>query len=373
MEALLILLAFPLAWPFIAKRIWHTSINWTEMTIQIVGVTIITVVTWQLGIYGKTLDTEIWNGYVTKKEVNDGWYQTSYCCATDKDGNCTRTCYTDHYTRSYDGYSTAGDWTFDSIDTTSRSRRNSFPPPRSYTNCVIGEPASREQTYTNFVQAVPESLFHDESKLAEQYVGQVPSYPRVHSFYKINRVLSVGSKIPGDQINSMNNAFNIALKTLGAQKQVNIIVILTEIDDPTYRYAVENAWLGGEKNDVVLFVGLDDNKITWVDVMTWALNKGNELFHVKLRDSVKGMETFDPDKVVAATTSMVMNHYDRPQMKDFEYLEEAIDPPTWVILLAVFFAVGGSLILTFVFHKYEIEDFIGDLFTGRRSKYRRRW
>lgn len=370
MESLLILLLFPLAWPFIAKRIWHSTINWTEMTIQIIGVTFLVTATWQLGIYGKTQDTEIWNGYVTKKDVKDDWYQTSYCCATDKDGNCTATCYTDHYTRSYNGYSTVGDWVFDSIDTTSKSRRNNFPPPASYTACEIGEPAAREHTYTNYVQAVPESLFNNKDAV-NLYAGKIPNYPRVHSFYKINRVLSVDSKVPGKTISAINDQLNDALKTLGANKQVNVVVILTEIDDPSYRYAVENAWLGGEKNDVVIFVGLDGTTITWTDVMTWALNKGNELFHVKMRDGIKDLGTLSADGLTTTATGLIAKHYDRPQMKDFEYLEEAIDPPTWVIFLSIFLAIGGSIALSVLFHYKEVDDVIGDFFTGTFRK--RNW
>ena len=375
MNPLLGLLLFPLAWPFIAKRIWHTSINWTEMVIQIVSVCILVAVTYQLGIYGQTVDTEIWNGQITKKEVNDGHYTTSYQCncrSTSCGKDCTTTtcdtCYEDHYTRSYDGFSTAGNFTFDSIDTTSRMRRNAFGPPAAYTNCVIGEPASLEHTYTNYVQAVPESLFHDDSAI-DTYANDVPAYPVVYNHYKIGRILQVGTSYK--YAGNLNDQLNNALRTLGPEKQSNIIVILTEIDDPSYRYAVERTWLGGKKNDIVVFIGLDGTTITWVDVMTWALNSGNELFHVTLRDELLALKTIDyVDDVSLAVVDNVAELYDRPQMKDYEYLKDAIEPPTWVLLLAIFFAIGGSIGLTFVFHKYEVDDFIGDLFR-KRNKHRR--
>jgi len=378
MEALLILLLFPLAWPFVAKRIWHTTINWTEMTIQIVGVCALVAITWQLGIYGQTTDTEIWNGQITSKKVNDGHYTrsydcncTSYSCGTSQSPRtCTRcqTCYEDHYTRSYDGYSSVGNFTFDSIDSTSRLRRNSFGPPVSYSRCEVGEPAAREHSYTNYVQAVPESLFHDDSAI-KTYESQVPAYPRVHSFYKINRVLQVGTNYKDAK--ALNDQLNVALKTLGPQKQANIVVILTEVDDPSYRYAVERKWLGGEKNDVVVFIGLDKTTITWTDVMTWALNEGNELFQVTLRDDLRALKTIDDVNALSgAVVKDIKGLYDRPHMKDFEYLEDAIDPPTWVIILAIILAIGGSIGLTFVFHHYEVQDVIGELF-GKKRTYRR--
>lgn len=366
MTPIFLLLLFPLIWPFIAKRIWNAEINWQELGLNIVIIAVLTTATYQLGKWGATQDTEIWNGVVTDKDVSDGWYQTSYCCATDKDGNCTSTCYTDHYTRSYDGFSTVGSWTFDSIDTTSRSRRDSFPPPASYTNCKVGEPASREHSYTNYVQAVPQSLFNDNSNYAEQFAGKIPAYPRVFGFYRINRIISVGSSVPMAVQTDLNNQLNQALIRLGAVKQVNIVVIFTNISDPSYRYAIENAWLGGEKNDVIVFIGTQDGKtVQWADVMTWALNDGNELFHVKMRDGLKE-QPIEATTLATFITGMISESYDRPHMADYEYLENEVTPAPWVMGLAIFISIVGSMLLTVYFHRVDV-----DLF--RRSRYRRRW
>ena len=105
MEALLILLLFPLVWPFIAKRIWHTTINYQEMGLQIVIVTAVTAGVWQLGIYGQTTDTEVWTGKVTAKDRDHGSYVESYDCncrSVSCGKGCTTskcdTCYRDHYT-----------------------------------------------------------------------------------------------------------------------------------------------------------------------------------------------------------------------------------------------------------------------------------
>jgi hypothetical protein len=255
---------------------------------------------------------------------------------------------------------------FDHKDSTWKSVYNS-PDPASYTNCKKGQPASREHLYTNYVQAVPESLFNDDSEL-NTYADKVPVYPRVYNFYKIDRVLQVGTGYKSAA--TLNDQLNDALKTLGPLKQANIIVILTDIADPSYRFAVERAWLGGEKNDIIVFLGLDKDTIIWADVMTWALNEGNELFHVTLRDELVALGTVeDVNAVSSAVVNNVKGLYDRPNMSDYEYLKDEISPPTWVIILAIFFAIGGSLGLTFVFHRYEVDDFIGELFK-RNRRYR---
>lgn len=379
MEGLLLLLLFPLAWPFIAKRIWHYSINWTEMTIQIFVVSILTVGVWQLGVYGQTVDTEIWNGYVTSKDRDHGHYIRSYSCncvqscsGSGSSRSCTQicqTCYEDHYTVKWTANTTVGNITFKSLDRTSRSVYNT-PNPRSYEKCVVGEPVAQERNYENLVQAVPDSLFNTTSG-DKTYKKKVPSYPKVYDFYRINRVLLVDANYP--QAIVLNNALNNELKHLGKSKQVNLVVVITEIDDPSYRYAVEREWLGGEKNDVVLFFGVDGTKITWVDVMTWALNKGNELFHVTMRDGLKNIGDISKvDQLTPFISKTISELYDRPQMKDFENLRSAIDPPTWVIIIAIIVAIGGSLGLTWTFHRYEVNDIIHEGFKALGKKIRNR-
>jgi hypothetical protein len=375
MSPIFLLLLFPLIWPFVAKRIWNAEITWTELGLNIVIIAALSAGTYQLGKWGQTQDTEIWNGAVVKKEMDDGHYVRSYdcncyesCSGSGDNRSCTtvcQTCYEDHYTRSYDGYTTVGNFTFDYIDTTSRSRRNSFPPPQSYKNCKPGEPASIEHSYTNYVQAVPQSLFNDNSNVAEQYAGQIPAYPRVFGFYKINRILNVGSKVPSAVQRDLNQQLNEALISLGASKQANIVVIFTNIMDPSYRYAIENAWLGGEKNDVIIFIGTEDGTtIGWTDVMTWALNAGNELFHVKMRDALR-QTPLTADALTATISSTITTEYDRPHMADYEYLKDEIKPAPWVMGLAIFFSIVGSMLLTFLFHRVDV-----DFFRGNRY---RRW
>ena len=359
MEILWILLV-PVIWLIVAKIWLRTTFNWVEFGTSIGIITVLVVITIAGSKCGATSDTEIWNGQITKKVVDDDYFQTSYDCncttyscgSKDSPRTCEKcdTCYKDHYTRSCDVYSTVGKWTLAYIDSEWRARRNAFGPPANYTACKVGDPASIEKSYTNYVQAVPQSLFHDSSKVAEQFAGQIPAYPKVHSFYKINRVLQAG--VSYQQAGNLNTMLSEALIKLGASKQVNIVVVLTNINDPTYRYAIENAWLGGGKNDVIILVGLDCDKITWSDTITWALNSGNELFNVKMRDGVTDLGTLDPATFVPFVASTIESTYDRPQMKDYEYLEDEIDVPTWAIILALVFAFGGSIGLTFLFHHH---------------------
>lgn len=366
MEALLLLLLFPLAWPFIAKRIWHTTINWQEMALNIVIVVALTAGVWQLGKYGQTSDTEIWNGHVISKERKHDHYLRPYACncrtecsGSGDDSSCSTecdTCYEDRYTVTWSAETTVSHVVFDHRDSAWHSVYSS-PDPSLYTRCITGEPASDERAYTNYVRAVPESLFHQDGGHTA-FADSVPSYPRVYDFYRINRVLQVGVELQSSVHAALNDGLSKELVVLGVAKQVNIVLIVTSIADPSYRHAVENAWLGGKKNDVVLFLGVDDaHRILWADAMTWALNTGNELFQVKMRDGLKDIGTLDPSRIVPFVSKTISAYYDRPHMRDFEYLKDAVKPPLWVIIFAILLAFGGSIGLTYLFHRTDIDFF----------------
>ena len=385
MEILLLLLLFPLIWPFVAKKIWGHEITWPELAINVVGVVLIVVAVWYGGRYSAMADTEIWNGEVLTKRIEDGYYQTSTCTSTNKDGVCTSRTYTDHYTR---------DWTVKgnfggSIDTIyhksresgSRSRRNAFPEPARYTAAIIGEPAAIEKSYVNYVQAVPDSLFSARDIPEGTYV---PTYPRVYDYYRMNRVIGDDIFTTIDFRQDLNDRLNNGLKWLGSQAQVNIIVVLTSNPDPTFRYTVENAWLGGEKNDAVIFIGtenggLDEDgnlipKIMWADVMTFARNTGNESFHVTLRDALLALGHLDSEKVSDLILKTVDNKFDRVKMDEFKYLENRIQPADWVIWVAVGFSILGTLLLSWIMSVVDIDSNGIRLSNSRRnySKYNRR-
>jgi hypothetical protein len=358
MENLLWLLILPVTIPFIAAAVLKKSINYQEAIVQAVIMSLLIASAWAVGSWNATSDTEVWNGYIiSKSRVHDTYEDPYDCmCTTDKDGNRScQTCYETRYTVDWTAQSTVGNFTFKRLDTSSRSVYNT-PDPADYAACNKGDPASREHSYTNYVQAVPDSLFASNKALASQFAGKIPSQPRVYAHYNYDRVINQGVLTAAEQ-KVLEDDIDNALKSMGASHQANIIVILTGITDPNFKVAVENTWLGGEKNDVVVFLGVSGNQIVWVDVMTWALNSGNELLQVKLRNDLSAMKTMDADGVSKTIVSNVKAHYIRPKMKDYEYLEDAVQPSDTMIIVILLLSIFGSAGMTYFFHKNDVRPF----------------
>jgi len=372
METLLLILLFPLAWPFIAKRIWQTDITWGEMGLQVGVCVLVTSITWALGSWSATSDTEAWNGVITKKERIHDTYEESYSCnctPTKGGGETCQTCYRTHYTVDWNGYTTVGNFSFASKDSTWRSVYNSSDPA-TYKAAFKGEPATIMHRYTNWVQAAPDTLFKNDTAVVKQYAKAVPSQPRTYGHYKYNRVLNHGGFDP-TQAKLLDESLDNALIQMGKTKQVNMIVLFTDITDPMYQFAVENLWKGGEKNDVTLMIGLEaDKSLSWVRVMTWALNSGNEVLQVKLEREIKNLPTLDAMTIGQAFIHTVDQYYVRPKMKDYEYLEDSIEPPLWALIMSILFAIGGSLVLTYVFVVYDFSHKHGN-FTITKKRNRR--
>ena len=130
------------------------------------------------------------------------------------------------------------------------------------------------------------------------------------------------------------------LKTLGPSHEVNAVIVFAKTDDPNYFHALQDAWINGKKNDVVLVVGVDrfDKAPLWVDVM--ALTK-NSLFQVKLADRIRALDRLTPEAVVPAMADTIRSDFKRRPMADFKYLEAEIDPPAWLMWLTMGFILSA--------------------------------
>lgn len=359
MSELLIFLV-PLLVPLIAKNYWKTKINWHEFGINVVIVLATGGLLLALANIGQTVDSEIWNGQVTGKSKVRVSCSHSYSCppcvkscsGSGSNKTCTETCST--------CYDHSNDWDWDvytNISTVSINRidrQGSKKPPR-WNIIEKGDPVAFEKKYTNYVQAVPESLFNNQGLKMESLPAS-PTYPTVYDYYNINRVLPVGVTIP--DLNEWNKDLSMILRKLGPQKQANVIIIPVNTADQNYRYKVESDWIGGNKNDIVVFIGTTSYpEIDWVDVMTFASNKGNELFHVKLTSEILEAKTMDRQKIIPIIEAKVLAHFDRPEMKQFEYLKEAIKPPQWAVFVIFLFQMILSIGLTYYFHRNDVKLF----------------
>jgi len=359
MENALWLCLIPIIWVLVTRFALKREITWKEAGLQGSCSILLVIAIYAALAWSNVSDKQILNGEVTGKEKNWVSCEHSYSCncreecsGSGDSRSCSTvcdTCYEHMNDWDWDVYTTVGDETIDRIDD-----RGEEMPPR-WDAVKIGEPAAREKRYTNYVLAAPNSLFN--MALAEEEAktkaALIPSYPKVHDYYRVNRVLSVGVSVP--TADRWNELLNDALRSMGAQYQVNIVLVFVKGQDRSYAQMLERAWLGGKKNDVTIVVGTDGTKIDWVEAFTFGKTAGNAMLAIKLRDNLQELGTTeDPDKGVEVATTAIKQHFTRKQMSDYEYLKAeggpTTDQVTWLI--------GTILILlaisSFLLWKYDV-------------------
>lgn len=374
MEIFYLLCLIPLTVAVVAKIWFRHTISWLEFAAQgAIGVVFLAIV-YFTGTYSAMADTEIHNGRVTQKVREHDSYIESYSCncRSVKVGKTSTTqcstCYRTHYTVDWYLKSTIGNISIDSADWTSRAVY-ALPNPSSYDQAVVGEHCAKTSSYSNYIKAAPDSIFHNVGVFDKKLTAMVPEYPYVRDIYKRNNVLTVG--ISRDQhIEALESSIDDALKNLGKKKQVNINVVIANTDNRLFRYALEREWLGGKKNDVTVVIGAPEYpNIKWVQAFTFANSADNNLLTTSIRNELLNLQSTghnltSPQIVANMITQLVDQQYRRKSMEDFEYLKDSIEPPTWVLVLSIVLSIllGGGL--TYYFHHNEIGG------SPRRNTYR---
>lgn len=355
-----VLLALPLL-VAVAGFILLKGITWKEFALQVVAQILVAGVSAVCVFCANTHDVEVWNGRVTNKAQVQVPCSHSYqcncrqvCTGSGKDRSCSQqcdTCYEHFADYDWDVYTSNGE-----VITIARIDRQGVHTPPRWKSTQIGEPTAVRHAYTSYIKGSPDSLFRHQGS-SDKYKGKIPEYPNdVYDYYRLNRFVSMG--VAAD-VHAWNEALSEVNADVGSPRQANVIVVLTR-EPRDWFYALQETWIGGKKNDIVLVVGVDaEDKPAWVEVMAWTIDP---IFKVKLRDDIIDEGVLTPKKVVDAIRRNVMHYHKRKPMADFEYLKAAIMPSTteWVITLIIGLAVAIGL--AWLFH---VHDVFGD--EGRTS------
>lgn len=350
------------------------GITWKELGLLVLAELIVSGVSVAIVYNMNTSDDETWNGWVTDKKKEWTSCSHSYSCHCHQVETCSgsgknRSCSTSEHCDTCYEHSNDWDWSVktsngESFDIDRVDRQGSSTPPR-WASIRIGDPTARTHSYTSYIKAAPDSLFRHQG-LAEKYINKIPKYPgRVYDYYHINRLVTQGLSATNPQ--AWNEGLEKINSDLGAKKQANMIVVLTTEGDSWY-YALEQSWIGGKKNDVILVIGMDAStgKPQWAQVMCWTTAK---IFEIKLRDAVMDLPVITPEATLQVMHYNVNQYFKRKPMKDFEYLQSSITPSgtEYTISILIGLLIAGLLIWLF-----ETHDVFGDEGTanafGRSSK-----
>ncbi|WP_156799806.1 hypothetical protein [Novosphingobium resinovorum] len=344
MNPTLLLLTLPMVLIAIGVRVFlHQTITWLEAAGQLLIGVIVVGVVWGISTYSLTADTETLNGYVTGKARNEVSCSHSYrcncyttCSGSGKTRSCSEhcsTCYDHSYDVDWDVGSTVGGFTIARVD------RQGLSEPARWSHVQTGDPVAVPHGYTNYVKGAPDSLFH----VIGDFKGTLPEYPGFYDYQFSDRVIGA----PRDAA-LWNRNLALSLRTLGAEKQVNFVIVIS--DQPKrFAEALRSKWLGGKKNDIIVVVGAKHYPtIDWVEVFSWSKL---DIVNVSLRQDLLESRSLDPVRTIDIIARNARAHYVRRPMSDFEYLKDDVKPSAWVLVLALILGTAASAGAAYIFHR----------------------
>lgn len=327
------------------KVYYKHEITKVELLLSFVISTLLSVCIYYMLVFASLKEEEVWNGEVESKYRNTVACEHSYEICTGSGD--TRSC-TTYYEHSHDY-----DWVVATTVGLLKIKRiddQGIKEPPRFSRTKVGEPASTNHSYIDYVKGNSDSIFHVDPKVYEHWKDDLHVYPTVYDYYRYDRVLTHDEKysVMSKQINSY---LNEELKTMGSSHQVNLIVVIT--DRPiSFAAAQKYAWNGGRKNDVILFYGVRDSEIVWFDSTSFFDGFGNNVMHSMLRqESVK--KEMNLDRIKEAV-GIIKQSFVRNPMEDKKYMLLSYDAPLWVILTSTLLSIIVSILLSALMGNYEL-------------------
>lgn len=325
----------------VSKFLWPHHITMREWGLQLLGLIVGSLLCLGLiwtGSGFQSGDFSIFNGYVTDKERVEVTCEHEYKCGetcrtvttTDSKGKkssrqeCTPVyCKRHSYDVDWDVYTTLGRWTIDRIDS-----RGLEKPPR-WDMVEKGDPVSESRYVQNFM-LLDAKRFKTADDIFARFRNKLMDYPSTFDYYRFNRIVQDDNQ----DFDGINVWLNEKLRTDGALKQLNVILVVTH-NDADYYYALMQYWRGARKNDVILFYGLDDeNNVKWARATSFADGQNNQVMLNQLQ-SMTLERKFDA-ALVQEQYALIVKDFQRLPNHTFEYLRSGWIPPTWwVITMAV--------------------------------------
>lgn len=289
-------------------------------------------------------DYMILNGYVTGKEKKKVSCEHSYqcnCITTTINKTPTTTCQTCHehnYDFAWIVKSSVGSSVIRNVD-----RRGEKEPPR-FTQAIIGEPFSKQDTYFNYIRASPLSVFKDYNAYKDL---ETPTYPKVFDYYRVSHVVNWKSEYVSG-VRSFDKMLAERLKVVSGKVKANVVVIFYGGDDSMIE-ATKVKNFGGRINDLTIMIKADkDGIIKRVGVFSWSKNS---MVDVVIRDEIIGfgqLNDINNVKVVDMIGDTMLKYYQHRDKEEFKYLEANIEMPKWFLFYELFVAMV-IICLNFVF------------------------
>lgn len=194
-------------------------------------------------------------------------------------------------------------------------------------------------TYENRVQASHSIYNFAEVSDSDKVQNHIFEYPEIAG-YSQNCIMSYNYAVSQQQQDKANEINAM----LGKKKQVHYFVCVWK-GVPYQASVVQQAyWKGGNKNELIVCVGLDaNNNVSWANVITWS---EKDIVSIKIRDYVNGYKgkPLDLNKLSDFSYDVIDESWERKSFHDFDFLEIELSngQVAWIYIVVLVLTIGLS-------------------------------
>lgn len=192
-------------------------------------------------------------------------------------------------------------------------------------NYTTSVPLTTTQKYVNKIKASDYTVFNFV-KLTEDSAKSLKlfDYPKFDNYFTYPSVLGYND----DSVQLMFKKIN---GHLGRDKQIRVWVLVHNTSDSDIGWMQECYWVGGNKNELVINIGVDGNEIKWCHTFSWSdiqsLKDDIEKYVVK-RKTLNRITLTDIAYYVRIESE---KRFERLNFKQFDYL--TVEPPLVGIII----------------------------------------
>lgn len=381
----------PIIGAVITFLLYKHKLVWWEMALPIVSTLILVGVFSFIARKSLTNDIEYWNDYVTSVEYYERWDEyihqtcTRSCCCDSKGENCSTETYDCSYVDTHPEYWVAvtnNGWvehiTKNDFDYwRNRWKNTQFQDMRRDYHSIDGD-----KYYSNW-KTLPDTSFVYTKK--KRYDNKTQA---AQSVFKYEQITDEDAKLYGlyDYPSKVgfgvdfllgyeHPTFQPDLQLLngyhGYKNQIVNWILVYRNKGIDQAYHQESYWGGGNKNEAVLCISIDDNDIIqWAKMFSWS---ESEDFKYDIADMFQQGDTLydvlSRDETWEMYNRRIDAQWERKQFSDFEYIQVPLKTShiMWIFGISLFLTIGT--LWYGVANEFEYND-NGDIIDTKWSRWR---
>ena len=344
---------------------FRKKVVWWEYIVMIAVPIVVSLIVRLIMVSYNNTDTEYLGDYITKVRHYDDWDEWVHrtCTRTVKSGKTTITqtydcSYRQYHPERWSYFDQDGEehWLFYEEEFDEIVRRFGTKMifvdmhRRYYTDDGDAQdyywsgseetawPVTHSHKYTNKLQN-SRSIFNFE-EIDKEYADSIGlyDYPPIE-MYDQNPILSHTIKLPKNQEDALRytNGF------YGKNHQFRVFVLLFENKVIEISEKQRSYWKGGNKNELVVCLGVKDNKVDWCNAFSWC---DVPTIDVKTETYFAQNDTLD----LKAYSDLLRESLDngdwvRKNFEDFSYLkpELSLTQQIWILVISILLNVGFAI------------------------------